>query len=419
MLTVEEWMDVKLLANQGFSRREIARRTGYSRNTIAKILRQPAPTPFPKPSRPSKLDPFKPYLQQRLQEGSLSAVRLLDEIRPMGYTGCVHLLRRFLATLKAPERARAKATVRFETPPGLQAQVDWAHCGRFPDPNGQIIPIYAFVLVLSFSRMLYVEFTTSMDLATLLQCHLHAFAFLGGWPKELLYDNMKQVKLLPGPQGAWNPLFLDFVEHYGITPKTCRVRRPRTKGKVERMVGYLKENFLAGRSFADLADLNAQGHHWLTHTANVRCHATTGRRPIDLLADERLTPLADLAPYRLGHKSVRTVDAEGFVHLEGSRYSTPPEQVGKSVLVEWGESQVTIRCGERVVAEHARARKRGACVVDREHLAAFWKLALPPRSQGEASEPAQAAGWQVSFTEEVATTPLAVYEALAESGGGA
>jgi transposase len=313
---------VKMLANQGHSARAIARMTGYSRNTVAKLLRQAAPRPFQKPPRPSKLDPFKPYLRKRAQECPLSAVRLLEEIRPMGFHGSLCILQRFLAPLRSNQRAQAKATVRFETPPGHQAQVDWAHCGGFPDSAGQRVKLYAFVMVLGFSRMLFVQFTTSMDLAQLLACHLQAFSFFGGWTRELLYDNMAQVKL-PG-SGEWNPLFLDFVHHYGVIPHTCRVRRPRTKGKVERMVDYLKDNFLLGRSFADLADLNAQGHHWLTHTANVRRHSTTGERPIDLLAAEKLTPLATVAPYHFAQKSVRQVSAEGFVHLARSRYESAP-----------------------------------------------------------------------------------------------
>jgi transposase len=404
MLKVEEWMDVKMLANQGHSARAIARMTGYSRNTVAKLLRQAAPTPFQKPLRPSKLDPYKPYLRKRAQECPLSAVRLLEEIRPMGFNGSLCILQRFLAPLRSHQRAQAKATVRFETPPGHQAQVDWAHCGCFPDASGQRVKLYAFVMVLGFSRMLFVQFTTSMDLAQLLVCHLQAFSFFGGWTKELLYDNMAQVKL-PG-SGEWNPLFLDFVHHYGVIPHTCRVRRPRTKGKVERMVDYLKDNFLLGRSFADLADLNAQGHHWLTHTANVRLHSTTGERPIDLLAAEKLTALATVAPYRFAQKSVRQVSAEGFVHLARSRYSVPPEYVGRTVLVEEGEQRVIVRAGELIVAEHRRALQPGSCVVEPEHVAAFWKLCLPSGGNAAPSGPA----WQMRFQEGVACRPLSAYE---------
>lgn len=414
MLTTEEWMDVQMLARQGHSIRQIARLTGYSRNTVAKLLAQPAPTPFQTPSRSSKLDPFKPYLDRRFREYPLSAVRLLAEIRPMGYAGSIDLLRRYLRTLAAPDRACARATVRFETPPGRQAQVDWAHCGRFPDPDGHSLSVYAFVMVLSFSRMLYVEFTPAMDLPALLRCHQNAFDFFGGWPAELLYDNMKQVKLLPGFHGPWNPLFLDFVQHYGITPRVCRVRRPRTKGKVERTVGYVRDNFLAGRSFTGWDDLHGQGRHWLTHTANVRTHATTGKRPIDLLEAEQLTPRTSIVPYRLCQRFVRTVDVEGYVHLEGSRYSSPPEHVGSSVLVEQGENRITIRRGERIIAEHPRAKRRGECVVDRAHIAAFWQLAMPKEGSGSApTEPRPSGRVAFTFADGVERTPLSVYEVAA------
>jgi hypothetical protein len=262
--------------------------------------------------------------------------------------------------------------------------------------------------------MLYLEFTARMDLPVLLRCHQNAFAFFGGWPKELLYDNMKQVKLTPGPHGAWNPLFLDFVHHYGITPHACRVRRPRTKGKGERAVGYVRENFLAGRSFTGWDDLHGQARHWLTHTANVRIHATTGERPIDLLEAEQLTKLTSIASYRLCQTSVRTVDVEGFVHLEGSRYSMPPEHVGQPVVVEQGESRIPLRRGDRIIAEHPRAKRRGECVVDRAHVAAFWKLAMPPGASGSApAEKGPARRFEMRFTDAVASTPLSIYESAA------
>src|SRR5262249_20470342 len=160
-------------------------------------------------------------------------------------------------------------------------------------------------IVLGFSRYMYIEFTTSMKLPVLIACHLRAFAYWGGWPASLLLDNMKQVKL---GRGRWNPLFIDFAGHYGIAVKTHQVRRPRTKGKVERMVDYVKDNFLNGRSFVDVDDLNAQGLNWLATVANVRTHATTGRRPIDLLAEEGLTQYGEIRPYQISDRDVRKVD---------------------------------------------------------------------------------------------------------------
>lgn len=274
MLNLEEWMDIRSLHRDGHSIKQLAAMTGRSRNTIRRTLREKLPQQIINRKRTSKLDTFKEYLRERVVACGLSAVRLLEEIRSMGYTGSLRTVRRHVASLDL-ERSHKRKTVRFETPPGKQAQADWAYCGRFPDASGMMVPVYAFVIVLAWSRMMYVEFTTSMKLPWLIRCHLAAFRFFGGWPLEILYDNMKQVRL-----GAdrWNPLFTDFVEHYEIVARTHRIRRPRTKGKVERMVDYVKDNFLTGRTFHGIEDLNAQGMHWLATVANVRIHGRPGSR---------------------------------------------------------------------------------------------------------------------------------------------
>ncbi len=265
MIDPEQWMNIKQLHKQGLSRRQIARLTGHARNTIAKALAQPAPQPFQKPERPSCLDPFKPYLKERYEAYALSGVRLREEIEAQGFTGSVDIVQRYLKTLKARQSANSRATVRFETPPGQQAQVDWAHVGLV---SGQ--KVYAFVFVLGFSRMLFVTFTASMALPELIRCHQEAFAYFGGVPASILYDNMAQVRK-PG-SGELHPLMADFAAHCGFAVKTHRPYRPRTKGKVERSVDFVKDNFLNGRSFADRADLIAQGQHWL-EKANQRARS--------------------------------------------------------------------------------------------------------------------------------------------------
>lgn len=401
MLKLEAWMDIKDLHRQGHSIRTIAEMTGLARNTVRRVLREPAPHLAKKRARSSRLDPYKPYLEHRYAECALSAVRLLEEIRAMGYAGGIDVVRRFIHTLDPYTRAQAQMTVRFETPPGEQAQADWASCGHEMDETGRRRAVYAFVMVLSYSRMLYVEFTHSMVLPELIRCHQRAFSFFGGWPHTILYDNMKQVRLSPS---EWNPLFLDFLSHHAVMPKTHRIRRPRTKGKVERMVRYLKDNFLNGRSFADMNDLRAQGQHWLDHTANIRVHATTQCRPCDLLTAEQLTPCSSVPAYQLAALSERRVDAESFVRLGRSRYSVPPEYVGSRVIVERGEQRVVVRAGELVIAEHAPAPRPGACMTQKQHVEALWRLSL----QRTSAPPAPS--WHIGFREPVATTPLAAYE---------
>ncbi len=389
MIGVDLYMDILLLHKQGLSIRDIARQTGLSRNTVRKVLRGEHDLRRKPAARASKLDPFKDYLRQRRAELPLSAVRLLEEIGPMGYTGSVVTLRRFLAELEGRQASQGKATVRFETPPGHQAQADWAEAGRVPGPEGKAVNLYAFTLVLSYSRMLFVRFTTSMALPTLLDCHRLAFAYLGGWPRVVLYDNMRQVRVGPG---KFNEQFLDFARHYGFSPRTCRPYRPRTKGKVERAIDYVKDNFLLGRAFADLDEANGQVRAWLDATANVRVHATTKARPIDLWAKEGLTPFESVPAYEGLQPARRTVSAEAMVHFRGSRYSVPPAHVGAAVAVTASGGQVVIRSGDVVVAEHRQAAQPGQCVVARDHLAELWKVthqqtAAPPGRGGKPAAP--------------------------------
>lgn len=371
MIGVDLFMDILLLHREGLSIRDIARQTGLSRNTVRKVLRGQHDLVRQTTPRTSKLDAFKEYLRRRRAEYPLSAVRLLQEIRPMGYQGSVITLRRFLATLEQQATAQRKLTVRFETPPGQQAQVDWAEAGQVPGPDGQPQSVYAFTFVLGYSRMLFVRFLSSMALPSLLEGHRQAFAYLGGWPRVLLYDNMKTVRIGPG---RWNEAFLDFVQHYGFSPRTHRPYRPRTKGKVERAVDYLRDSFLLGRTFADLDELNGQVRAWLDHTANVRLHATTRQRPIDLWTQEQLTAYDSVPPYQTLQPVPRTVSVEALVHFRGSRYSVPPAHSGTVVTVTAAGGQVVIRQGDLVIAEHREATQTGQCIVHRDHVAELWKI---------------------------------------------
>jgi transposase len=418
MLSQEIWMDIKQLQRDGVSQRAISRITGHSRNTVARLLAQKAPVPFAKPARSSCLDAFKPYLRDRYGEVPLSSVRLLEEIRPMGYTGSIDTLRRFINTLAKHEHAAARATVRFETPPGAQAQADWASCGRLPDGTS----VYAFIMVLGYSRASYIEFTTSMAIPTLLRCHMAAFDYFGGIPQAILYDNMKQVRL---DRFRYNAQFIDFAGHYGFAVKTHQAYRPRTKGKVERLVDYVKDNFLLGRNFADLADINAQGRNWMDTVANVRIHATTGARPIDLLASERdaLTPIRSVAPYQIYELLERKVDVEGFVRALGSRYSVPPAYIEHTVVVCVGERKVIVRpkqdsaSGALIIAEHDRAAASGQCIADKDHIAELWRATMErsEKARADRGNPAPlCATWRrQGWDTPVDVVPLSHYEEVA------
>jgi transposase len=411
-------MDIKQLQRDGLSQRAISRMTGHSRNTVARLLAQKAPAPFATPARSSCLDAFKPYLRDRYGKVPLSSVRLLEEIRPMGYTGSIDTLRRFINTLAKHEHAAARATVRFETPPGAQAQADWASCGRLPDGSS----VYAFIMVLGYSRTCYIEFTTSMAIPTLLRCHMGAFEYFGGVPQAILYDNMKQVR---SDRFRYNAQLIDFAGHYGFAVKTHQPYRPRTKGKVERLVDYVKDNFLLGREFADLADINAQGRHWMDTVANVRIHATTGARPVDLLASEResLTPIRSVVPYQIYELLERKVDVEGFVRARGSRYSVAPEYIERQVVVCVGERKIIVRPksdgapGGLIIAEHDRATASGQCIADKDHLAQLWKATMERSEKARAARgnpaPLSASWRRQGWDAPVDVVPLSRYEEVA------
>ena len=188
--------------------------------------------------------------------------------------------------------------MRFETPPGQQAQCDFGELGRH-EIRGRLTDVHLFVMVLGFSRFMYAEATADERSETFLACHARAFAYFGGMPREVLYDNAKVAALEHSRTVVtFNEALLDFAGRFAFRPRLCRPARPQTKGKVERMIGYVKDSGLTGRTFTDLPDMNAQLLAWLETEANVREHATTGERPTDRLALEGLTPYAAAKPWR-------------------------------------------------------------------------------------------------------------------------
>lgn len=296
MIKLEEWVNIISLHRQGLSIKAIARRLGISRNTVRAALRREGPPAYQRTATSSKLDPYKDYLVARLTEfPELSAVALFEEIVALGYPGGLSIVKDFTR----PYRVRRKEpVVRFETAPGLQAQADWSELGRH-QLGGELTAVHLFVMVLGYSRIMYAKATTSANVDTFLTCHVAAFESFGGMPAEILYDNAKVVVLSRARDRIrFNPAFLDFAGRYGFAPRLCRPYRAKTKGKVERTIGYVKDRFLVGRSFAGLDDLNEQLAYWIESKANQRVHATTGERPCDRLKREGLVPFDQAMPWK-------------------------------------------------------------------------------------------------------------------------
>ena len=309
-MPVIKWETRVLLVHyleQGLSKAAIARQVGIDRRTVYRWLAagelDPDPDTglLPKSTRrapqPCKLDPYRDIIRTRLETyPELSAVRLFEEVKAAGYPGAYTQLKEFVREVRP--KPEPEPLVRFETAPGHQAQVDFAQV-RFPWGKR-----YALIVVLGYSRLLWLRFFQRDDMRTLFKGLEEAFAFFGGVPKELLFDQMASVITADlrdqGGRLVENAEFLRFAAHWGFRVRACRPYRAKTKGKVERPIRYLRGNFLYGREFLGDGDLAAQAESWVEHTANARIHGTTKERPRErFLRDEesQLQPLA-LRPYR-------------------------------------------------------------------------------------------------------------------------
>ena len=307
MITNEEYMELKVLKRHKLSLREISAQTGMAVNTVRKYLAGGPPAMKKLPARRSKLDPFKDYLAGRIQAAKpdwIPATVLLREIAAQGFEGSIRILQEYLKELRP--QARPDPVVRFETQPGEQMQMDWIEFRKAGHKDGMLA---AFVATLGHSRASFAEFVTDMKLETLLACHVRAFESFGGVTREVLYDNMKTVILKRDVYGKnlhqFQGAFADFAHHHGFVPRVCKPYRAKTKGKVERMNGYIRRSFwvpLVARMkqqdlIVDVDTANRELRTWLRDVANVRIHGTTGCVPALALHKERAHLLAIPAAY--------------------------------------------------------------------------------------------------------------------------
>jgi transposase len=297
-------MEISILRRQGKSLREIAVTTGTSVNTVRKYLANgEAPRYKARPAKPGKLDPFKDYLVKRVVAARphwIPATVLAREIREQGFAGCERLVSRFVRGLRPPPKE--DPVVRFETAPGQQLQVDWIEFKRER--------LSAFVATLGYSRAAYIEYVVDERIETLIGCHVRAFEYFSGVPRELLYDNVKTVVLERDGYGPgahrFHPTLWDLAKHYNFQPRLCRPYRAKTKGKVERFNGYLRHSFhvpLVTRLrqhglTLDRDTANVEVAGWLRKVANARVHAETAAVPAVRLDEERGALQRLPAPYR-------------------------------------------------------------------------------------------------------------------------
>ena len=360
-------MEIRNERKKGLSYTEIARKHHIDPRTAKKYAESDVrPVYTLTAPKPSKLDPYKHLIDMWLEEAPYSAVRIHEKLMEQGCDCKYTIVRQYVATRKAA--LNEKATVRFETMPGLQGQVDWGFFENYKVlENGESRKLYCFLMVLGYSRMRYIEFVTDMSTTTLIKCHINAFRYFDGYPEEILYDNMKQVvvkRMLKQSESELNKQFEDFAGFYGFKPILCRPYRGQTKGKVERTVRYVRENFMLGIRYHSLADLNSQAHAWC-NKINAKIHGTTNERPIDRLADEKLLPLK--REYIIDRINLRRVEKDCLISYAGNKYSVPAEYVGRDVTVIVLDHMLAAYFEGKQIALHKLSYSKNSLNVNKEH----------------------------------------------------
>lgn len=338
--------------------------------TVQRVLRQSGIEPKQVTPRASLADPFLPFVLEQLGKyPSLCASRLFEMVKERGYPGGPDHFRRVVGRHRP--RKPAEAFQRLKTLPGEQAQVDWAHFGKFQVGRAQRV-LWAFVLVLSFSRRVFLRFFPSASMPFFLRGHVDAFTELGGVPRVLLYDNLKSAVLeRHGDAIRFNPTLLELSAHYHFEPRPVAVARGNEKGRVERAIRYIRDAFFAARTFIDLADLNRQAHEWTLTRASERPWVEDRTRLVrDAFADEqdKLLPLpGDPFP------TLERVDAEvgktPYVRFDLNDYSVPHDRTRRTLVVLADLDTVRITEGNELLASHPRCWDRNQQIEHPEHLA--------------------------------------------------
>ena len=363
------WMSIRSDRLKGLSYVSIAKKYSLDRRTVKKYcLSEIKPKYNTENKRERKINKYKEYISALLKEAPYSAILVKEKIEETFNTKISYtLVQEYMKSLN--DNKIKEATVRFETTPGLQAQVDWGFFENYTviDENGELHKLYCFLMILGYSRMRYIEFVTDMSTSTLISCHLNAFKYFGGYPNEILYDNMKQVvikRLLKQKDSTLNQEFEDFAGFFGFKPRLCKPYRGQTKGKVERTVRYVRENFMIGRKYKSLEDLNKQAHNWC-EKINSKVHSTTQEIPKVRLKMEHLNKVNRI--YVLDKTSIRKVFKDCLISFENNKYSVPPQFVGRNVVVVKIGDVLNVYCNSELIACHPINCGKNKIIIDKTH----------------------------------------------------
>jgi transposase len=349
----------------------IARQLHVHHGTVARVLAQ-AGLPRIGRRRSSRIDPFLPFILQTLEKfPTLTASRLYAMVRERGFVGGPDHFRHVIACHRP--HPKTEAYLRLRTLPGEQGQVDWGHFGRLIIGRA-LRPLMAFVMVLSYSRDIFLRFFLNACLENFLRGHVGAFSTWRGLPRVLLYDNLKSVVLeRQGDAIRFHPTLLDFARHYRFEPRPVAVARGNEKGRVERAIRYVRDSFFAGRSFVDIDDLNAQADAWCRGiAADRRCPADVTLTVREALAQEapRLLVLPD-NPYPLYERVAVIARKTPYVRFDLNDYSIPHTHVRRTLTLLADLAEVRILDGHNLLARHVRSYDKGAQVEDPAHIAAL------------------------------------------------
>jgi transposase len=378
MTRMEEFMDFFGFKEDGYSISDISRLTGRDRKTIRKYLKAGKNKPPIGITRrkQSRLDRFEDIIKQKLHDGAernvfVSAVVIYEYLAKLGYKGSVSLVRKKVQSLKADIAIRFKFLITDE--PGKQAQVDWGEEKLF-DENGNRIKVHIFCMTLSKSRTRFVAIFPKANRYYFLLGHIMAFEYFKGIPETILYDQTRCAIDRPGFKDViWNRTFYDLANHYGFTPKACKPYRAQTKGKVERTVGYVKNNFLPMYVFKGFERINQDVSEWIFRV-NSRIHSTTEKIPFQELEVER--PFLKELPstkYDLYILETRKVALTSTISFQGKHYSVPLEALGKRVTVKYRPEEDTfiVEYGYKLLCKHQINRNPGKYVILPEHQEEF------------------------------------------------